>query len=244
MKNVTRGLLALVLLGCSSNPPPDQAQPTATAVATAEPTAQPTAEPTAAPTATATATASTPPPPPAPEPAADLAVVAMKIVFDPKTTLELKADKGLYAKGKKIATFDKNVLQLTEMKDNMAVLKDGTILSSPPFRKTLKLNDKDELEIEGGGKIAIDDKGKVTLTLPDSADPKKTPKPTITGFKPEGRRAALLTLLLAMQSTGEPAPAPPPVKREDTKPPPPPAATATASAKPAPAPAPAPAPKK
>jgi hypothetical protein len=128
----------------------------------------------------------------------------------------------------------------------MSVLKDGTIVSTPPFRKTLKLNDKDELEIEGGGKIAIDDKGKVTLTLPEGIDPKKAPKPTITGFKPEGRRAALLALMLAMQSStlGE-QPPPPPVKREDTKPAPAPSASATASAKPAPAPsAPAPAPKK
>jgi hypothetical protein len=142
----------------------------------------------------------------------------MKIVFDPKITLEIKDDKGLHARGKKIATFDRNVMQLTEMKDSIAILKDGTVASTPPFRKTLKLNERDELEVEGGGKISIDDKGKVTLTLPDNADPKKAPKPTISGFKPEGRRAAILALLLAMQSQVELPPPPPPVKREDTKP--------------------------
>jgi hypothetical protein len=71
---------------------------------------------------------------------------------------------------------------------------------NPASPKKMKFNDKDEVEIEGGGKIAIDDKGKVVLTMPDAKDPAKAPKPTITGFKPEARRAAALGLVLAMMS--------------------------------------------
>ncbi len=130
--------------------------------------------------------------------------------MDAKTTMEIKADKGVYLKGKKIATFDKNVMQLTEMKDNMAIMKDGSVISEPAMPKKLKFNDKDELEIEGGGKIAIDDKGVVTLVAPDGKEIPKDVKPKITGFKPEARRSASLVLLLAMTSmTAELKPPPP-----------------------------------
>jgi hypothetical protein len=124
--------------------------------------------------------------------------------------MELKADKGVYFKGKKIATFEKNLLQLVEMKDNMSVMKDGSVLSTPAMPKKVKFNDKDQLEIEGGGKIAIDDKGNVTMVPLDGKAAPKDVKPKITGFKPEARRSATLVLLLGMMSMGtevKPAPA-------------------------------------
>ncbi len=211
MKTALTLIAAATLVACSSTPEATEAEATATAVATATAEVEPTATapaPTA--TATATATASAPPPP---EPAADLAVLPMKIVVNPKTPLELKADKGVYMGPKKIASFDKNTMALEGMKDSMVVLKDGSIVTQPPSPKKMKFNDKDEVEIEGGGKIAIDDKGKVTMVPPDGKTPPKGPAPVITGFKPEGRRAASLTLVLAMMTMGaEPVPPPPPAK--------------------------------
>jgi hypothetical protein len=124
----------------------------------------------------------------------------MKVTLDPKTTIEVKADKGLYFKGKKVASFEKNVLQLTEMKDNMSVWKDGSVTTSPASPVAMKLNDKDELEFGNGGKISIDDKGKVTLVPATDKKPEKPIKVTITGFKPEARRAAELTVIFGLMS--------------------------------------------
>ncbi len=221
---------SLLFLGCSSTPEATEPQATsATAAPSADMAPVPTSEPVAEmPSATPSAT---PAPEPAPEPASDLAVVAMKITLDPKTTIELKADKGIYLKGKKIASFDKNVLQLTDMKDNLSVWKDGSITSTPSTPDKIRFNDKDELELGAGGKIAIDDKGKVTLTPVEGKKTDKMPRVAITGFKPEARRAAEIAMLLTLLSMSGEAPA-----KE--------VPVATAPAKATPAAAPAKSPKK
>ncbi|NUP08072.1 MAG: hypothetical protein HOW73_18655 [Polyangiaceae bacterium] len=233
MKMTTKVLLvASLLAGCSSTPEPTEAEATATATAAATADMESPPETTAAPAATETATATAAAPAPAPEPAADLAVVPMKIAIDPKTAIEIKADKALYTKGKKIATFDKNTMKLEELDQHMSVWKDGTIEIKPASQKKVKFNEKDEIEIEGGGKLAIDDKGKVTVVAPDNKPAPKGFAPVVTGFKPEARRAASLALLLAlMTTTAEPAPAPPPTERAPS-----PKATGAAPTSTAPAP--------
>lgn len=207
MKTKIFAVLATAAFGCSSNPEPTNVEPMPSQVAQTDMPAEP-----AAPAASEAAANSAPPtaePAPPPEPAADIAVAPMKVTLDAKTTMELKADKGIYFKGKQIAVFDKNVLQLVEMKDNIAVMKDGSVVSDPAMPKKVHFNDKDELEIEGGGKIAIDDNGAVTMTPPDGKEAPKDMKPKITGFKPEARRAATLALLLGMMSVGVEKSAPP-----------------------------------
>lgn len=214
-------LALTAMLGCSGNPEPMAAEPMPAEVTPTDTPAAPVASEAAAPSPAPTPE---PAPAPPPEPAADIAVAPMKITLDAKTAMELKADKGIYTKGKKIAVFDKNLLQLVEMKDNLAVMKDGAVVTDPAMPKKVRFNDKDELEIEGGGKIAIDDKGTITMTPPDGKEAPKDFKPKITGFKPEARRAAMLTLFLGLMSTsvdksqppvsesGPPAPPPPPKK--------------------------------
>ncbi len=213
---ILTALVVTALFGCSSNPEPTAAEPMPTQAAQADMPAEPEA-PAAA--ATSAAPTAEPAPAPPPEPAADIAVLPLKVSLDAKTTMELKADKGIYAKGKKIAVFDKNVLQLVEMKDNISVMKDGTVVSTPAMPKKVRFNEKDELEIEGGGKIAIDDKGAVTMTPPDGKEMPKNMKPTITGFKPEARRAATLALLLGMMSMGVEQAPPPPASSTPAAPP-------------------------
>lgn len=212
MKTTTKVLLVASLLGgCSSTPEATEAETTATAAA-ATATADMVAPET---TAVASAAETAAPAPPPPELAADLVVTPVKISVDPKTVMELKADKGIYVGTKKIGSFDKSSLKVEGMNDSMTVLKDGTIDVKPTPPKKMKFNEKDEIEIEGGGKIAIDDKGKVTMVAPDNKPaPKGWKAPVIAGFKPEGRRAASLGLLLVLFSTpGDAAPPPPPVER-------------------------------
>src|SRR5689334_1042473 len=91
------------VVGCSSTP--EATEPLATASAEAGATDMAPA-PSSEPAPSAEPVASAPAPAPAPEPAADIAVVPMRITLDPKTTMELKADKGVYFKGKKIAAFE------------------------------------------------------------------------------------------------------------------------------------------
>ncbi len=203
-------LVASLLGGCSSTPEATEAETTATAAA-----ATATADMVAPPETTAVATATAAPAPPPPEPAADLIVTPAKIKVDAKTTVEIKADKGVYVGTKKIATFDKNTLALEGLNDSMAVYKDGTIEMKPGSPKKMKFNEKDEIEIEGGGKIAIDDKGKLTIVAPnDKPPPKDFKPPVVTGFKVEGRRATTLGVLLVLFSTtATKEPAPPPVER-------------------------------
>jgi hypothetical protein len=204
MKTALKVLLATSLLvGCSSTPEATEAETTATAAATATSDMEAPPETTAAPSTTAAEAA-----PPAPEPGADLVVAPVKITLDAKTSIEIKADKGIYFKNKKIATFEKNALKLEGMDHHMAVMKDGTIEMKPAAPKKVRFNDKDEVELDNGGRIAIDDKGKVVMTPPEGKENPKDFKPTITGFKPEGRRAASLGLLLAMMTASEPQPAP------------------------------------
>ena len=208
MRNVLKALLAASLIaGCSSTPEATEAETTATAFASATATA---AEPPPETTAVASTTTTAAPTPPPPEPAADFVVTPAKIVVDPKTTVEIKADKGLYLGAKKIATFDKNTLKLEGMDHWIAVYKDGTIEMKPSSSKKMKFNEKDEIEIEGGGKVALDDKGKLTMVpATDKAPPKDFKLPVVTGFKVDSRRAttiAVFFVLFTTTATKEPAP--------------------------------------
>lgn len=214
-------------------------------LATAEPTGESDmgALPTAIPTSSSTTDAAsipTTPPVAAPEPAADIVVVPMKMVFDAKKgmTAEVKADKTIWIKGKKIGAFDKNALVVDDPgAGSIAIMKDGSINVTPAetMAKKVKLNDKDELLVDNGAKLSIDDKGKVTLLSPEGkVDPKAPAAPAITGFKPEARRAGvLLTILWMSAQTKEPT-------STGTTSTSAPASSSTATAKAAPAPSAAP----
>lgn len=229
--------LAITSLAACSSGPKDSAQP----LATSEPVATGSdmgTEPTPVPTSTATTDAAsipTTPPVAAPEPAADITVVPMKMVFDAKKgmTAEVKADKTIWIKGKKIGAFDKNALVVDEPAGSIAVMKDGSINITPSgdMSKKVKLSDKDDLLVENGAKLSIDDKGKVTLLGPDGKSDPKTPAPAITGFKPEARRAGVLLSILWMTATTE-GPKSTPATTSSTAP----ASTATPAASAAPAP--------
>ena len=191
--------LALSACGGSSNEPvtPDTGASASAAASTA--VTPPPA--TATPTASAVATA---PPPAAPQPGADVKIVAMKMSLDPKgaATVELKADGTVWmnrgAKSVKIGAFSKNAFATDDGTATIAVWKDNSI-TVPGQQKKLKFDDKDTVVVEDGATISIDDKGKLQLVKADGTQD-KGPAPTVTGFKPEGRRAALFLTLLAMSA--------------------------------------------
>ena len=142
------------------------------------------------------------PPPAAPEPGADVKIVAMKMSVDPKSgiTVELKADGTVWggkgAKSTKVGSFSKNSFTTDDGKATIAVWKDNSITVSG-LQKKIHFDDKDNAVVEDGSTMSIDDKGKISLV---KGDGKKdtSPPPTLTGFKPEGRRAAMFLTILSM----------------------------------------------
>jgi hypothetical protein len=198
--------LAITSVVACSSVPKESTQPLATSEPVATATAEaPTAAPAAAPAASATSEAAAAPAKPAepaePEPAADIVTVPMKVTFDPKTVVEIKDDKSLTLRNKRIGAFEKNTLKLDDCTADLRVAKDGTIYSPPSgnpneVKRDLKLNDKDEILV-AGGKVSVDDKGKITVIGPNGK-PTKPPPIVVTGFKPEARRALLLLTLLSL----------------------------------------------
>ncbi|MCA9621031.1 MAG: hypothetical protein KC731_18540 [Myxococcales bacterium] len=128
------------------------------------------------------------------EPVAALVVVPMTVQVDDQPLLELRSDRSVYSKNKKVAWFHQNVMQLVLLKISVSVLPDGSIITQPGGR-SMRFNDEDELELEGVGSLAIDGTGKVSFSPVAGGRSRKV---TITGFKPEGRRAAALTAMIQL----------------------------------------------
>jgi glucose/arabinose dehydrogenase len=230
---IASSVLALFVAACSSGgsepvTPESTAEPESTAAETSAAADMPAEPPSAAVSA-----AEAPAAPPA-EPGPDLKIVPMKIAIDAKSpVIEVKQDGSVTvtkpgSKPTVVANVSKNELKAADGSFAIAVMKDNT-LQAPDMKKKVSFDDKDNVVFEGGGQIAIDDKGKVDLTKPDGT--KENIQPKITGFKPEGRRLAQLVLLVGLYRA-EPVVGPPTT-----------VTTAPATA-PAPAPVPAPAGKK
>jgi hypothetical protein len=187
---------------------------------------QETAPPASAPSASAAASSAapvetTPPPPPAPPP---LVVAAMKFSAPKVKAAEIKDDGSVTVAGKPWGKFVANELQDASGKTLASVGTDG-VIKMEGATKTMKFNDKDEVEVEGGEKLMIGDDGVVKMLKADGKADKESGKAKFTGFKPTARRAATVFAIAMLM----PAPK---------------AAAPAASAKPAGKPAAKPAPKK
>ncbi|MEZ4446241.1 MAG: hypothetical protein R3B72_44600 [Polyangiaceae bacterium] len=113
-----------------------------------------------------------------------LVVVPMTVQVDDQPLLELRSDRSVYSKNKKVAWFHQNVMQLVLLKISVSVLPDGSIITQPGGR-SMRFNDEDELELEGVGSLAIDGTGKVSFSPVAGGRSRKV---TITGFKPRSPR--------------------------------------------------------
>jgi hypothetical protein len=111
-----------------------------------------------------------------------------------KAAIEVKDDGTVMAGGKPAGKFVG--AELHDASDALiaSVAADGTITITGAQKK-VKFNDKDEVEIEGGAKIAIGDDGVVKSMDATGKPDKDSGKLKITGFKPTARRAATLLVL-------------------------------------------------
>ncbi len=161
--------------------------PSATASATS---AAPSAS-TATATATATATTTAAPTPPA------IVVIAMKLTGPKmlKGAVEVKEDGSVLGPdGKPVAKFVGAELQDKDGKTIIAVGADGSMKIAGSQHGT-KFDDKDDLVVEGGAKFHVADDGAVMLFNEDGKADKDSGKLKITGFKPQGRRAATVLVM-------------------------------------------------
>ncbi|HEY2367215.1 MAG TPA: hypothetical protein VGH87_12555 [Polyangiaceae bacterium] len=156
---------------------------TASTPATATSSAAPVAS--AAPTQTAA---------PAPPP---IVVIAMKLTGPKmlKGAVEVKEDGSVLGPdGKPVAKFVGAELQDKDGKMIISVAADGTMKIAGSQHGT-KFDDKDDLVVEGGAKFHVADDGAVMLFNEDGKADKDSGKLKITGFKPQGRRAATVLVM-------------------------------------------------
>jgi len=162
----------------------------------------------------------------APVPAGDLKIVPMRMAFDAKgCALELRQDGTVWAEGivvmgtapgdyvatasgkaAQIGSLSKNALTLIDKNrpgvSTIAVWNDGTLTNSDS-RKKATFDEQGNLVLEGGAKLAIDDKGKLDVMNDDGTKAMKS-APIIVGYKPEVKRTAVVLAILyvEMQSHG------------------------------------------
>jgi hypothetical protein len=181
-------LFALALAACGGPQEPAQSAST-----------QPV--PTTTTTATATAAATTEaPPPPAPTTTAPPVEEPAPIVFDglkfaPTAPAKVKsvtlaADGTLQVDGKTVAKIVKNTIQDDTGKTMVTVEKDGSIQGAEAKQRA-RFNDKDEIEIDGGGIIRVKDNG--TAELQNGTKTEAAPV-KIEGLTPKNKRAAALVV--------------------------------------------------
>jgi hypothetical protein len=194
MKNVTRwfaaGSLAatgLLVFACGggSSEGGGSTTPSATASTPATATSSATPVASAAPTQTAA---------PAPPP---IVVIAMKLTGPKmlKGAVEVKEDGSVLGPdGKAVAKFVGAELQDKDGKMIISVAADGTMKIAGSQHAT-KFDDKDDLVVEGGAKFHVADDGAVMLFNEDGKADKDSGKLKITGFKPQGRRAATVLVM-------------------------------------------------
>jgi len=131
----------------------------------------------------------------------------MKVSID-KDTVELKEDGTVVANGKTVGKFVKNEFKSDDGKHTVSVLKNGSILFDGKDEGA-KFDAKDQVVgIKKMGALAIADDGTVTATGEDGKDMMKKPV-KFSGFKPEGRRAAELLMIVLIATGSDSAEAPP-----------------------------------
>lgn len=189
-------LVAAGVVGFACGGGEEEAGPAKTPSATAsEQTAPPPASTPSASAAASSAApvATTPPPPPAPPP---LVVAAMKFTAPKVKSAEIKDDGSVVVDGKPMGKFVGNELQDASGKTLISVGTDG-VIKMDGATKTMKFNDKDEVETEGD-KLIVGDDGVVKMLKADGKPDKDSGKAKFTGFKPTARRAAAIFVIAMM----------------------------------------------
>jgi hypothetical protein len=200
MKNVTRWFIVSALAatgalafacGGGSSEGGGSSTPSASAPAT-----------TSAPVQSSAAAATTTAPTVTPTMLPPITIVAMKLSGPKlKGTVEIKDDGSIVGPdGKTVAKITSAEMQDKDGKTLVSVSTDGAVTIAGAQHGG-KFNDKNELVIDNGAKFSIDDSGALNLIDEKGQKDKDSGKLKFAGFKPEGRRAALVLFLGMMIPT-------------------------------------------
>ncbi len=130
----------------------------------------------------------------------------MKFTAPKVKSAEIKDDGTVLVDNKPMGKFVGNELQDASGKTLVSVGADG-VIKMEGATKSMKFNDKDEVEVEGGEKLMVGDDGVVKMLKADGKADKDSGKAKFTGFKPTARRAASV-FVIAMMMTMHPAATP------------------------------------
>ena len=130
----------------------------------------------------------------------------MKFTAPKVKAAEVKDDGSVTVDNKPMGKFVGAELQDATGKTIVAVGADG-VIKAEGATKSMKFNDKDEVEVEGGAKMMVGDDGVVKMLGPDGKPDKDSGKAKFTGFKPTARRAASVLAMALMMPKPAAAPA-------------------------------------